>query len=273
MNSQHRDLDVKPLLKRTKIHDQPIVIENEHSVSLFFDACGIQSRMFLHDPYVLALGYTRTMMGFLLFHPHPARVSIIGLGGGSLAKYCYRYLPATNIVAVEINPAIIALRNHFHVPQDDERFTVVCANAAHYIRRGNHQPDVLLLDGYDAGGIPRDLMSRTFYEACHRRLSANGVLVLNLITDAPTFRTCLQTLKDVFQDAVTLAPATDSPFNIIAFAWKGEHAIPPLSDMLSRAADLEATHAVDLHAAATCIEYGKKFDWKQLRMHDSSGES
>jgi len=179
-------------------------------------------------------------------------------------------LPVTNIVTVEINPAVIALRNRFQVPRDDERFTVICANAAHYVRRGNHRPDVLLVDGYNADGIPRDLRSRTFYEACHRRLSEDGVLVANLTTDDPSFRACLQTLKDVFSDAVTLAPAADSPFNIIAFAWKGEHAAPSLSDMLSRAAALEATHPVSLHATAARIEYGKKFDWKQLQMHDPS---
>lgn len=119
---------------------------------------------------------------------------------------------------------------------------------------------MLLVDGYNADGIPRNLTSRTYYEACHRRLSEDGVLVANLTTDDPSFRACLQTLKDVFSDAVTLAPAADSPVNIIAFAWKGEHAAPPLSE----------THPVNLHATAARIEYGKKFDWKQLQMHDPS---
>jgi hypothetical protein len=36
---------------------------------------------------------------------------LIGLGGGSLVKYCYRNLPGTRIVVIEIDPEVIALRN------------------------------------------------------------------------------------------------------------------------------------------------------------------
>ena len=105
---------------------------------LYFDARGVQSTMLRRDPYALALGYTRTMMGFLLFQPFPRRISMIGLGGGSLAKYCYRHLPDTTITAVEINPDVIALRDQFHVPRDDERFRVVCADGAQYVSGPDH---------------------------------------------------------------------------------------------------------------------------------------
>src|SRR5260370_22792526 len=87
--------------KRKRNLNRPLVIQNEQVVSLYFDARGVQSCMLQHDPYALALGYTRTMMGFLLFQPNPSRISIIGLAGGSLAKYCYRHLPDTAIAAVQ----------------------------------------------------------------------------------------------------------------------------------------------------------------------------
>jgi spermidine synthase len=83
---------------------------------------------------------------------------MIGLGGGSLAKYCYRHLPDTTITAVEINPQVIALRDQFHVPRDDERFRVICADGAKYVTDPfpDHRPDVLLIDGYDADGLPAE---------------------------------------------------------------------------------------------------------------------
>ena len=67
--------------------------------------------MDLRDPSALDLEYTQTMMGFLLFLPQPQRIAMIGLGGGSLAKFCHRYLPRTRIQVVEINPHVIALRD------------------------------------------------------------------------------------------------------------------------------------------------------------------
>jgi spermidine synthase len=222
--------------------------------------------MLRHDPYALALGYTRTMMGFLLFQPSPRRISMIGLGGGSLAKYCYRHLPGTTITAVEINPQVIALRDQFYVPRDDERFRVICEDGAKYVTVpvSDHGPDVLLIDGFNADGLPAELGSRTFYEACHRRLSDDGILVANLVTDEPDFHRYLRSLKDVFADAVTLVPSEGSQYNVTVFAWKDAADGPPsLAAMLDRARGLAAGHAVNLHATATRIEYGKRFNWNR----------
>jgi spermidine synthase len=217
--------------------------------------------MLLSDPNALALGYTRTMMGFLLFRPSPRRISIIGLGGGSLAKYCYRHLPSTTVAAVEINPDVIALRDRFQVPPDNERFEVICANGAHYVTDRKHRPDVLLVDGFNADGLPPELGSKTFYVACHRRLSDDGILVANLVTDDPDFHRTLRSIREVFGDAVTLAPSEDSETNVTVFAWKGADGLPSFTAMLDRARALEANHTVNLHATATRIEYGKKYNW------------
>ena len=46
------------------------------------------------------------MMGFLLFKPEPGNIAMIGLGGGSLAKFCHRDLPRSRIQAIEINPHV-----------------------------------------------------------------------------------------------------------------------------------------------------------------------
>ena len=63
--------------------------------SLHVGGEAIQSTMKLGDPYALALDYTRCMMAFLLFHPQPREALMIGLGGGSLAKFFHKRLRAT----------------------------------------------------------------------------------------------------------------------------------------------------------------------------------
>ena len=68
----------------------------------------IQSSMRLEDPYALALDYTRCMMAFLLFHPEPRRALMIGLGGGSLAKFFHKFLKRTSIKVVELDEALPA---------------------------------------------------------------------------------------------------------------------------------------------------------------------
>src|SRR5919109_4813238 len=85
----------------------------------------IQSSMRLEDPYALALDYTRCMMAFLLFHPEPREALMIGLGGGSLAKFFHDKLRATRVRVVELDERVVsAARLHFALPPDDARLAV-----------------------------------------------------------------------------------------------------------------------------------------------------
>ena len=78
--------------------------------------------MRLDAPDDLALAYTRAMMGALLFHPEPRDVTLVGLGGGSLAKYIYRQLPQTRIVALEVDVRVVAAAHQmFHLPLGKRR--------------------------------------------------------------------------------------------------------------------------------------------------------
>src|SRR5262249_337568 len=106
-------------------HVKPFIYESLSSKALHFSIGEIQSRMQLSDPDALNLEYTGTMMGFLMFNPDPASIAMIGLGGGSLAKFCHRYLPRATLQVVEINPHVIAMRDEFHVPRDGAHFRVI----------------------------------------------------------------------------------------------------------------------------------------------------
>src|SRR5471030_3192506 len=74
-------------------YGKPFIGESAQERTLYFSLDNIQSRMRLDDPWALDLSYTRKVMSFLLFRAAPRRILMVGLGGGSLAKYCYRYLP------------------------------------------------------------------------------------------------------------------------------------------------------------------------------------
>src|SRR5271166_2246985 len=70
--------------------DKPILMEDRETRSLCFSIDGpVQSEMSIDEPETLINAYTRKMMGFLLFRKRPREVVMIGLGGGSLAKFCH----------------------------------------------------------------------------------------------------------------------------------------------------------------------------------------
>lgn len=229
-------------------HDgSPLVLQSGQIVSLQFDESAIQSLMLRNAPNKLVLGYTRSMMSFLLLQPTPARVSIIGLGGGSLAKYCYHHLPDTRVVSIEIDPAVIALRDAFQIPLDSDRFEVICADGVEYVKAQDARPDAILVDGFLACGMPAQLGTADFYAACRARLADSGVLVANFLETDPDIAFYVDEVRSVFGESFSIWRSEDGG-NYTLLAWKGK--LPSLATLLMRAQNLEASHTLDLRSAA-----------------------
>lgn len=228
---------------------KPFMYEGYRDITLHFDCSAVQSQMRKADPDRLILGYTRTMMGFLLFQPKPEQIVMIGLGGGSLAKYCLRHVPDAHFTAVEINPDVIALRDKFGIPPDAPNFKVVCADGAVYVRDRSECVDVLLVDGFDRDGQPGQLCSARFYDHCYAKLRDGGVLVVNMPSGDTKFGTYAARIRESFDDQVVVVEAEELG-NKIAFAYKGKDFPPLAATMSERVLDLGSTHTVALHTTA-----------------------
>jgi len=198
----------------------PFVRKGLTSQSLYFSIEEVQSRMQLQHPDALDLRYTRTMMGFLRFLPAPEAIAMIGLGGGSLAKFCHRHLPKARIDVAELNPHVIALRDAFRVPADSRRFRVVEADGARFVREAERRYDVLLLDAFGPQGLPRSLSSQRFYDDCLDVLVPGGLLVSNFHTAARDFGACVQRLERSFASGALVVEDREAG-NSIVFARKG----------------------------------------------------
>ncbi len=238
-----------------KAPDAPFIYEEDENLSLHFDPHTIQSVMQKSNPESLLLGYTRTMMGFLLFKPVPKSIAMIGLGGGSLAKYCAKYLPNAHFTAVEINPKVIALRDKFHIPTDGDKFSILQADGADYVANkiDIDKVDVLLVDGFDQNGQPPKLSSMGFYDNCYAKLNEGGVLVVNLHGSHIKFGTFTSRIRDSFDDKVVVVGCEDDE-NKIAFAFKDKHFPLSQDDILERLSILAPKHPIPLHKIAQRIQ-------------------
>jgi spermidine synthase len=195
--------------------DTPHLHGNSQTLSLSFASTLIQSCMRLDDPIDLVLDYTRVMMGFLLLNPAPRSLLMIGLGGGSMLKYLHSHLPDTDLTTVELHPEVIALREDFHIPPDDARMRVVCADGARFVRHPPHVYDVILVDGFDGHGLPSALCSRSFYSDCRAALSPDGILVANVQADTAQTRQIGARLQKVFDKAVLSVPSEEGGNDIL----------------------------------------------------------
>jgi len=205
-----------------RAHVKPFVYDTRTTKALHFSFGETQSRMTLGEPDSLELEYTQTMMGFLLFHPAPLRIGMIGLGGGSLAKFCHRHLPGSEILVVEINPHVIALRDEFRIPPQGARFEVVLDDGARYLSQTHRRFEVLLLDGYDASGLPPQLSSPEFYGDCFRCLEPHGLLVANFHSGDPGFPQQLEHIRAVFGAESARVVDNGRHGNAVVFAACGQ---------------------------------------------------
>ena len=203
-------------------YDKPFIVDEGTTRSLYFTMANIQCVMHAEDPFGLPLAYTRAMTAFLLFHPAPARLALLGLGGGSLAKFCQRHLPTTDVTAVEINPHVIALRDAFLVPRDDERFRVVAGDAAEFVA-GAQALDVLLLDAYDRDGLPPSLAGGAFYHQARASLASDGVFVMNLCGRRKRYVSVIEHVTVAFEGRVVELPVRRDG-NVVLFAFKSDRA-------------------------------------------------
>jgi spermidine synthase len=217
----------------------PLAVSESRGVrSLHVGGAAIQSAMQLEDPYALALDYTRCMMAFLLFHSEPREARMIGLGGGSLAKFFHRGLRPARLRVMELDERVVAAaRAHFQLPPDDARLKVEIGCGAETL--APQCCDVLVIDGFDDESPPASLASQAFFDAAWAALTEPGALVMNLMDDDPQFDRTLRRLERAFAGAVLCMPALSDP-NVIVFAFKGGPRRLAWSTLRARAVALEA---------------------------------
>ena len=243
--------------KRRATDDGLEVTEERGMRVLHLGSRAIQSAMRVSRPWDLELAYTRAMMGFLMFNPMPQEVLMIGLGGGSLAKFIRRQRPQTHITAVEIDPRVIAAaRTHFELPPDDDALRVVEADGALYVRQHPASADVILLDGFDAGNQVEALATQTFYAACRRALKPGGVLVVNLWGRDSEFAEYFARLTRAFDGEVGWLSVQDKT-NIIVFGFTDLGAAARLDAARPRLADLSKRYGLDFRG------FARDFQWAQ----------
>jgi spermidine synthase len=192
--------DVSQILHALKsgTYAKPFVVDDGMTRRLHFDFSSVQSEMSIAEPDELTFAYTRKMMAFLLFHPNPKHIVIVGLGGGSLTKFCYHRLPRSRITTVEIDEAVIGLSEIFRIPAPDRRLQLLHADAADYFAATGEAADVVLIDGCDRWGTAATFCMPAFYQDLRRRLRPRGMLVLNLTGLKNRIDAVLQTVDKVF---------------------------------------------------------------------------
>ena len=160
-----------------------------------------QSRIDLDRPDELQPPYMQAMMLALLWNDRPARVHVLGLGGGCIPRFLRRLDPALHIDCTEIDPAVVEFARTYFGFREDSRLRVLVQDGREYLagRTGDEPYDVIFLDAFRGVGFaPLRLSTREFLRACRSQIRPGGVLVANVMLRGGLLQERLATLADVF---------------------------------------------------------------------------
>jgi len=138
-----------------------------------------QSCIMNAQPELLLHEYARAMMLVLLFHK-PRNVTLLGLGGGSLASCILHHYPSITLNIVELRQIVVdTAYRYFQLPRED-RVSVSVMDAGKFLRKAKPgKSDLIFCDLYGPEGLDYQQLDPAFIERCYNHLSDDGWLVLN----------------------------------------------------------------------------------------------
>jgi spermidine synthase len=232
---------------RSEVRELPSATIAEHDGVryLHLDTPWVQGAMFMRAPDVIVLEYVQRMMAWMLWRPS-AEVAAghavqLGLGAGTITRFCRSVLRMPRVTAVELNPAVIAACRHgFKLPADDARLAVIEADAGDWVARAEHRgsAQALNVDLYDHEAAAPVLDSAAFYAHCREVLAPGGVMSVNLFGRASSFDASAERIAAAFcrNQVWSLRPTREG--NTIVIAARGV-AVPGREELLDRAAFIE----------------------------------
>lgn len=163
-------------------------------------------------------GYVREFHRAMRVTPRPQRILFLG-GGACIGPMQFeaRYADAT-IDVVESSPLVVEAAKRYFGFRETARLKLHIADARAFLATAaqdgaTRSYDLVILDIYDAHGIPPDTATAEFFASIRAVLRSGGTLVANLIR--PADKGILATVKEVFP-AIDVQDVTDE--NALVFA-------------------------------------------------------
>ncbi len=160
--------------------------------------------------YLLSLGILAVEHGAA---ERPARVLVIGLGGGSFSDFLAEVYPRWNVDVVEINPAVIRLaKKYFPI---DKRVNIIEDDGRAYLKKTKQKYDVILMDAFGEHYIPPELYTLEYFNLLKSRLVPGGLTLMNTWEGNPLEAQEIMTLRNVFARGYWIHNPRETPGNRI----------------------------------------------------------
>lgn len=255
-----------PVIHRSLSDEGIIEIVQEGDIrALYFGSDAKQSAMDVLRPERLVLSYTQMMMTSLLFNPVPKKILLIGLGGGSLAKFLLHHFPSCHIDAVEFREDVVKLAHGYFCVPENHQLTIHIGDGYDYLQSDSNKDgeyDHIFVDAFHHDGVADSIKQISFFYGCYDKLARNGVLTINLWNNKKDLYTLtMDYLENAFHQQVLTLPVKEKG-NVVVFATRKEKPQQKPKELKVIAQQLEAK--LDLPYSAYLQQLRRHNRWRRI---------
>ena len=168
---------------------------------LYFEKNGaIQSAIKPGAPLDLQLPYSHTAMLALPILGAPKKVLIVGLGGGAMPMFLRKLYPGLEIEVVDIDPGVVKAAKEYFGFAEDQHLKAYVGDGRAWIEAARGGWDLVFLDAYGKGSIPRHLATLEFLKMLKAKLAPGALVVGNVWEPGsnPLYHRMVRTYAEAF---------------------------------------------------------------------------
>jgi len=182
----------------------------------------LQGGMLLKNPLESPHRYPDYIQVAWLFGSDIKRVMVVGLGAGSISKRILNDYPQVAVDSVEIDPVVVDVAKRFFQVAEDRRHAIITQDGRQFIRRAEAKYDLIVMDAYNAEGIPFHLATREFLQLAKSKLAPGGIIAAHIVgflegPDSKLFRALYKTYAAEFSALY--------PFGVSVALRRDEHEV------------------------------------------------
>ena len=198
------------LVSRDTAYHHIRIIQIDQTRLMRFDSL-TQGGLILNQPDRSIFGYEEGFFGAWVLRPGIRRVCVIGLGAGTFPRRLAAKLPEAEIDTIEIDPVVVQLAGEYFSYAQTPRNRATVGDGRAVLARARGPYDLVVLDAYNATGVPFHLMTREFYDLVKSRMTPDGVFAANFIgrlmgRDNRLFWASYRTLRERFGQVYLMNP-------------------------------------------------------------------
>ena len=183
------------------------------------------------------------------YGPQPRRAAFLGGGAFSMPLAMLDAFPELQADVVEVDPAVIDVGRRFFGIAAQPRLHAVADDARRFLRGSSASYEVIVGDAFHGvRSIPAHLATVEFFELVRRRLTADGVYLMNVSSavvgrQSAVFRSIVATLREVFPhvDVFAADPARPADSQNVIVVASGRDVSAAAADADGRLARLTAS--------------------------------